>query len=149
MRYSDLISLYFERSNAIQSYWTVYVVAIGGLLAVAALRREPDVVAAMLASVLYCAFAYKNLGAIYDVSMNRFATLDAIHNFEMSAVDHPQAAEIQNFRQLIEPTLTPPAYDGVRNFHIACDAMTILTLWALQWRRLRHRREEGLQVRSA
>ena len=32
MRYADLISLYFERSSAIQSYWTVYVFAIGGLL---------------------------------------------------------------------------------------------------------------------
>jgi len=145
MRYAELISLYFERSSAIQSYWTVYVFAIGGLLAVAALRREPDVLAAILASVLYCAFAYKNLGAIHDASMNRFATLDAIRHFDASSVQSPEASEVQSARVAIEPTLVPPPYEGVRNFHVACDMLTILTLWALQWRRLRYQRERNTQ----
>ena len=33
MSYSELIQLYFERSTALQWYWTIYVVVIGGLLA--------------------------------------------------------------------------------------------------------------------
>ena len=32
MKYDQLIQLYFERSNALQWYWTLYVVVIGGLL---------------------------------------------------------------------------------------------------------------------
>jgi hypothetical protein len=40
MTYHDLIQLYFERSNALQSYWTLYVVVIGGLLAFSSIRKE-------------------------------------------------------------------------------------------------------------
>jgi hypothetical protein len=139
MRYADLIALYFERSNALQSYWTVYVVVIGGLLAVAALRPRRDVLAGVLASILYCAFAYKNLSAIHDVTLNRFATLDAIHAYHKLASSSPEFSEIEVVGSAIEPTLLPPAYDGVRNFHIGCDAMTLAILWALQWRRQENR----------
>ena len=43
-------------------------------------------------------------------------------------------------RDTILPTLNPPPYDGlsgVRNFHIACDVLTVAALWAmeLRWRR--------------
>ena len=41
MNYSELIQLYFERSNALQSYWTLYVVIVGGLLAFSSLRKIP------------------------------------------------------------------------------------------------------------
>jgi hypothetical protein len=77
MRYADLIALYFERSNALQSYWTVCVLVIGGLLAVAALRPRRDVLAGVLASILYCAFAYKNLSAMPPA-------YDGVHNFHIS-----------------------------------------------------------------
>ena len=33
MKYNELIQLYFERSTALQWYWNLYVVVIGGLLA--------------------------------------------------------------------------------------------------------------------
>ncbi len=31
MNYNELIQLYFERSNALQGYWNLYVVVVGGL----------------------------------------------------------------------------------------------------------------------
>ena len=30
MKYNDLIQLYFERTTALQSYWTLYVVIVRG-----------------------------------------------------------------------------------------------------------------------
>jgi hypothetical protein len=41
MGYDQLIQLYFERSNALQAYWTLYVVIVGGLLAFSSLRKHP------------------------------------------------------------------------------------------------------------
>ena len=140
MRYFDLISIYFDRSDALQSYWTLYVVVIGGLLAVASVRRGPDGVAAVLATVLYCGFAYKNLDAIHDATATRFAALAAVQAYDPSAGPTTEAAAARSARGLIEPTLRPPAYDGVRTFHVACDAGTLVTLWALQWNRWRRRR---------
>jgi hypothetical protein len=39
MNYNDLIQLYFERSTAMQAYWNLYVLIVGGLLAFSSLRN--------------------------------------------------------------------------------------------------------------
>ena len=94
MSYADLIRLYFERSDALQWLWTLYVIVIGGLLAFSSLRQRPDLVTAALVTVLYCCFAYKNLGAIGDVTMQRQAVLDSIRQ------RHERGADTANTGQL-------------------------------------------------
>ena len=126
MPYNELIQLYFERSDAIQSYWTLYVAVIGGVLAFASLRQRPDWLTTTLVSILFAVFAYKNLGGIYDATIQRYAILDLIRKAPAPAEENP-----------ITPTLLPPDYPGVRNYHIAVDALTILTLWAMERRRRR------------
>lgn len=130
MTYDQLISQYFERSTALQNYWTLYVVVIGGLLAVAALRREPDLIAGVLVTGLFCAFAYKNLGAIEDATLQRMAIVGAVRQ----STQYSGSAET---RQQIEATLVTPSFESIRTFHVACDATTVALLWALQVRRWR------------
>src|SRR5438105_12792503 len=78
MSYGELIRLYFERSTALQWYWTIYVLVIGGLLAFSSLRQRGDLVTVVLITVLYCFFAYKNMGAIHDVTLQRAAVVELI-----------------------------------------------------------------------
>jgi hypothetical protein len=132
MNYSELIRLYFERSSALQWYWTLYVVIIGGLLAFSSLRKQPDLVTAVLVTVLYCLFAYKNLGAIGETSAQRQAVLDSMHQY-------PDTSDLRSIRERIEPTLTSTAWEGTRNFHIASDLFTLAAVWAMEWRRWRYR----------
>src|SRR5437660_1719360 len=113
MNYSDLIRLYFERSIALQWYWTIYVVVVGGLLAFSSLRHRPDLVTAVLVTVLFCFFAYKNLGAIGDVTFQRLAVVQSIKDFGHGAAD---PMELRQQRAALEPTLVAPAYEGIRNF---------------------------------
>src|SRR5204863_5806394 len=136
MQYSDLIHLYFDRSNALQWYWTLYVIVIGGLLAFSSLRQRKDMLTAVLVTILYIFFAYKNLGAIHDVSFERFAILSAIKE-SSPANSAANALEMKRARELLEPTFQPPAYPGVRNFHIASDLLTVAAFWAMEWRRRR------------
>jgi len=131
MTFSDLVQLYFERSNALQWYWTIYVVVIGGLLAFSSLRKERDVITTVLITVLYCCFAYKNLGAIHDVTVQRYAVLQAIKETSGSQ----NAPDSKSVRGLLEPTMIAPAYEGVRNFHVASDLLTVVALWAMERRR--------------
>jgi hypothetical protein len=128
MQYNELIQLYFERSNALQSYWTLYVVIIGGLLAFASLRLRPDLLTTVLVAVLFACFAYKNLGAIHDVTIQRHAVLEAI---KKTASPSPVAA-------VLDPTLQPPEFAGVRNFHVFSDLLTIITLGAIELRRRKY-----------
>jgi hypothetical protein len=123
--------MYFERSNSLQWYWTIYVVVIGGLLAFSSMRQQPDKRTAILVTVLYCFFAYKNLGGIRDVTFQRYAVLDTLKAFTASSLDAMEATA----RQTIEPTLQPPEYLGVRNFHITSDVLTVLAILAMELRR--------------
>ena len=132
MTHNELIQLCFERSNALQSLWTLYVVVIGGLLAFSSLRKLPDPLTTVLVTVLFGFFAFKNLDAIHDITVQRFATLEAIRQSHPPGAD---ASGINQTRALLDPTLTTPAYEGVRNFHVMSDLLTILALWAMERRR--------------
>ncbi len=61
------------------------------------------------------------------MTLTRHAVLDAIRRTPAGAEGGPTGA--------ITATLTPPAYEGVRDFHVGCDVLTVATVWALQWRR--------------
>ena len=128
MNYSDLVQLYFERSAALQSYWNLYVIVIGGLLAFSSLRKEPDVITTLLISVLFVCFAYKNLGAIEEVTGQRHAVLAGMKQVA------PGEARSESM-VLLENTLHPPAFEGVRNFHWSSDLLTLAALWAMERRR--------------
>ena len=132
MTYAELIQLYFERSNALQWYWTLYVVVVGGLLAFSSQRQRPDALTTAIVSVLFAFFAWKNLEAIRDTSQQRFAARDAITQFDPPEPD-PQG--LRKLRPLLEPTLNPPALPGVGIFHLASDVLTLAALWAMEWRR--------------
>ena len=132
MTYNELIQLFFERSNAAQWYWTLYVVIVGGLLAFSAQRQQRDFFTTMLVTILFCIFAYKNLDAIQDTTQQRLATLDAIKR--TTPIVPPGAIDV---KAALEPTLTPASIDSVRTTHLTSDVLTVLALWAMELRRRR------------
>jgi hypothetical protein len=136
MNYNELIQLYFERSTAMQAYWNLYVLIVGGLLAFSSLRKQPGAISTALVSILFALFAYKNLDAMYDTTAQRFATVQAIKQFDSSGATVPSSKPV---RDLLEPTLTPATYGSVRATHVTSDILTIAALWAMEFRRRRLR----------
>jgi hypothetical protein len=132
MKYSELIQAYFERSVALQWYWTLYVIVIGGVLAFSTFRQHKDILSTILVMALYVCFAFKNEGAIEATAIEREAILAAIKDPEAWK---PGAADIQRVRDIIEPTMTPYDVAGVRYFHVACDLMTIAVIGVKELRR--------------
>ena len=102
MNYNELIQLYFERSNAMQQYWNLYVVIVGGVLAFSSLRKQPAAITTAFVCILFALFAYENLDAMKDTTAQRFATLEAIKQFDSGAV---AATASKQVRDLLEPTL--------------------------------------------
>src|SRR5437660_7107081 len=109
---------YFERSTALQWYWTVYVLVIGGVLGFSTFRQRPELVTTILVTILYGCFAYKNLGAIEATAEEREAILAAAKD-----VPAPGSgpSDIKRVRDRLEPTLTVYDIAGARYFHLACD----------------------------
>jgi hypothetical protein len=134
MNYSELIQLYFERSTAMQAYWNLYVVIVGGLLAFSSLRKQPAAITTLIVSILFALFAYENLDAMYDTTRQRFAAIQAIKQFDSNGTN---AANSKQTRDLLEPTLTPATYNSVRATHVTSDILTIAALWAMELRRRR------------
>jgi len=133
MNYNELIQLYFERSNAIQAYWNLYVVVVGGLLAFSSLRKQPAAITTLIVSVLFGLFAYENHDAIQIATGQRLATHAAITKFDAGDTV-PSAKAV---RDQLEPTLMPTSHDGVRTTHLASDVLVIAGLWAMELRRRR------------
>ena len=96
MNYNELIQLYFERSTAMQAYWNLYVVIVGGLLAFSSLRKQPAAITTLIVSILFALFAYENLDAMYDTTRQRFATIQAINNL-------PERATLSIGQRLVMP----------------------------------------------
>lgn len=133
MNYHDLIQLYFERGNAMQNFWNLYVVILGGVLAFSSLRKQPAPITTALVCLLFALFAYENLGAMHDATAQRFALLQAVKDFPAGE----GAAAVQRTRTLLEPTLTPATYGSVKATHITSDILALAALIAMEFRRRR------------
>lgn len=131
MRYNDLIQLYFERTTALQNYWTLYVVIVGGLLAFSSLRKQPAALTTLIVSILFGLFAYENLDAIKATAIQRHATLAAIKQSDAGST----APEIRPVRDLLEPTLNPASVGSTQTTHLISDVLTIAGLWVMEMRR--------------
>ena len=139
MNYNELIQLYFERATAMQSYWNLYVIIVGGLLAFSSMRKHPAAITTAIVSILFALFAYKNLDAMHDTTTQRFAVLDAIKQYDATTA----AAASMEVRNLLEPTLTPATWRSVKATHITSDILTIAALCAMELRRRRLRQDQA------
>ena len=142
MKYNDLIQLYFERTTALQSYWTLYVVIVGGLLAFSSLRKLPAALTTLIVTILFGLFAYENLDAIKATATQRHATLAAIKQSDAAST----APEIKPVRDLLEPTLNPASVSSTQTTHLISDALTIVGLWVME---LRRRKNQAVAVMTA
>ena len=132
MTYSELIQLYFDRSNAMQDLWNLYVLVVGGILAFSSLRKQPAAVTTLLVCLLFALFAYENLGAMKDCTAQRFAALEAIKQFDANGAATTSPNPV---RDLLEPTLTPATWQSVKVTHLTSDVLTIVALIAMEFRR--------------
>lgn len=133
MNYSDLVQLYFERSNAMQWYWTIYILVIAAVLGFSTFRQRPEAVTVLFVTVLYGCFAYKNVGAIEATAMEQQAIRSAIQDAPPATGSN--AGELMRVRDALRPAM--PEYDavGARYFHGACDLLVIVALWTKEWLR--------------
>lgn len=132
MNYNELMQLYFDRSNAMQNFWNLYVLVVGGILAFSSLRKQHAALTTLLVCILFGLFAYENLGAMKDCTAQRFAALEAIKQFDANGGATTNSRPV---RDLLEPTLTPATWQSVRTTHLTSDVLTILTLVAMELRR--------------
>jgi hypothetical protein len=129
MNYGELVQTYFERTTALQWYWTVYILVIGGVIGFSTFRQYKELPTTILVTVLYGCFAYKNFDALDSTFTERNAILAALKAY-------PAGPDVTRVREALEPTLTGPEYTSYGWFHLVCDLMTIAVVWVKEWHRI-------------
>ncbi len=137
MKYTDLIQLYFERTTALQNYWTLYVVIVGGLLAFSSLRKQSAAITTLVVSILFGLFAYENLDAIKATSLQRHAALAAIKQSDPGS----SGTDLKSVRELLEPTMNPAPVSSSQMTHLISDVLVLVGLWTME---LRRRKNSGV-----
>lgn len=128
MPVKDLVTLYFERTNASQTLWSFYITVIFGLLAFlsSATVKSPRSRIVFLLLVVYCCFAYINWGAIWSAT-NQRNILAMLIRSQAKDNNDPHLAQIAD-------TLRPPTTTAVTIWHLLGDTLmifgiVILGLW--------------------
>jgi hypothetical protein len=115
----ELLKLIFERAEALNGYWNLYIAVSLGVLGLMAsgkpfthLRQTK-----ILLTAAFFAFALSNLGVILDTNEQRRALGTLIAPEFRAAAEHAG----------------PPADWKVIAFHGALDLIVILCIWLVRW----------------
>lgn len=141
MQLSDPIGKAFERSNALQTYWTYFGTvsfAIVGFIAIKAPESDRVRLGA-IATVGFVAFAAINLGALIDVTRQRLALQNALiaeQNALMEQSTTPVSTEAAGHQLYVDlaSTIRPATATQVAAFHIAFDVLVVIGIWLLALR---------------
>lgn len=122
----DLVSLYFERGNAMQTLWGLYITITLGLLAFfgAAKVSAKRYVLATILSIGFAGFAAVNQDALHDVTCARNAIRKIILDKEATTTEDKAL-------QYLVTEIAPPTSTQVRVFHIAADVSVLIALWTI------------------
>jgi len=127
MDFKDLVTLYFERSNAMQTYWNFYITIILALLAFFGSMKAvtPKRLIAGILSFCFVVFAGVNLDALIDATNARRAVQSLIVAKQFA---NPPSSEVV---EKISATITPPTLAWVAGVHLGGDAFAHAGIWFL------------------
>ena len=132
MELKDLLSQYFERSNAMNSLWGYYITVVLALLAYLGNPGRTSPIkhwAAVALTVAFGAFAWNNASALLEVVNARNALKDRLLNLSPAAMAPLTHADIVAMIQ-------PPSHMGTIVRHASSDIAFIFVLWFVVVRRL-------------
>lgn len=127
MNYKDIVALYFERSNQMQTFWTFWLcVCVGMPLLVTLVRGfQQRLVIASVLSFSFAVTAAVSLSAAVATSEARLACRDMIDAHTLQNAPPPQEMA------LIEGMILPPSVFAVASVQICGDCLALATAWYL------------------
>ena len=134
----EALTLFFERSNAMQTYWGFYISVVFGVLAFFGAAKRTRSTAAWI-TLAFVGFAFVNFDGITDVARQRIEALQYLIR-PVPACDLKKWECHRHYRPVVieSPllmTLNPPPLLGIEGFHLLIDGVTIVAIWGLTLRR--------------
>ncbi|HEV2706905.1 MAG TPA: hypothetical protein VGV59_13330 [Pyrinomonadaceae bacterium] len=133
MELRELIGLYFERSNATQTYWNFYITIILALVAFFG-SAKPSPKIKYLAGILTLAFilfAVVNHNALNEVTRQRIAAKALIEEAAKRPATSAQALSNEAVFSALKDDLNPPTEGQLMFVHLLGDVFAIAGIWWL------------------
>jgi hypothetical protein len=129
MAFNDLITLYFERSNAYISLWGFYITVVLGLLAYfgTAKQSRQKIMLAVVVSFGFVGFAVVNGNALSIVAHELIVTRQLIADYPETEPEKEKTVTIRGLKTAIPKTSLP----WLTGFHIGSDVMVLIGIWML------------------
>ena len=127
MEFKDALSMFFERSNSMQTYWSFYVTIVLAYVAffggVKPSRKTRYT--AVLLTVAFVMFAMVNLDGLLDVTRQRIVFQQLLTTQSALLTSRPDQAVVAS----IAKVLTPPPVASVIVVHLVGDVLTLVAIW--------------------
>jgi len=133
MDFKDVAGHLFERSNAMQSFWSYYITISGALLAFFGSSRR-SIPLTILLTIAFIGIAAANLGGMKNVAQQRVALRALLMNAKTEKADQVFKAPLPS-QAVIAAYLDvppPPPVAGVVATHLCCDVVVIAAIWVLR-----------------
>lgn len=137
MEFRDLVGLYFERSNAMQTYWNFYITIILALVAFfGSAKPSPKTkFLAITLSLAFIAFAFVNHSALVEVTEQRRAAKALMEEAAKRPAAPGAGVSNEAIFSAIKENLNPPTAGQLTLFHIVGDLFALAGIWVLAYRK--------------
>jgi hypothetical protein len=127
MEFKDLVALYFERTNAMQTLWSIYITIVLGLLGFLGTVKlaTNSFLMPLFLTIAFVGFATVNMSALRSVTTQRNIVANLIHSSQFDGAINSVA------QSKIAASLDPPSVLGLTLFHLGGDALTLVGIWVL------------------
>jgi hypothetical protein len=119
----ELLQMYFERSGAVETFWSFEIVVVLGILTI--MCTVPHVFAdfarRLVVTIAFVLFAASNLQAILVITRQRRILRSEIANL---VAGHPHIDKLGSIR-----VLSPPSELEVILYHLTFDALAMFLIW--------------------
>ena len=119
MTLTELLTMYFDRSNAFETLWSFYLTVVLALLAFSGGGQKTTIEVAVFLTIAFLVFAAASLKALIVVTRQRCKLQTLIGAAAASAPDGKAIAE----------TSDPSTVRAVVDFHLLGDAITMAGIW--------------------
>jgi hypothetical protein len=135
MELKDLVTLYFERTNAMESLWSIYITITLGLIGFvsAAKLNAPRLRIISILILAFVGFAAVNGSALDNVVVQRNVLVNLIRNFPTNNADKVTKAVKDDLSSTLDPT---KPWELV-TFHLCADVLAILAIVIIGFRESR------------
>jgi hypothetical protein len=130
MEFKDVLTMYFERGLALQTFWNFYITVAVGILAfigVIPSSRSDKLVASIL-TLGFALFAVVNLSGMIGVSNQRMELQSLLmEDGALKQESYPRPTHLSRVRA----TLNAPSLGSLVSFHLLVDVLMVSSIWII------------------